>query len=29
MYLAIKDVKPLENYRLLLKFKNDEEKVFD
>jgi len=29
MYLAIKDVKPLENYHLLLKFENDEEKVFD
>ena len=29
MYLAVKDVKPLENYRLLLKFENDEEKIFD
>jgi hypothetical protein len=29
MYLAVKDVKPLENYNLLLKFENDEERVFD
>ncbi|MEO1953569.1 MAG: DUF2442 domain-containing protein [Campylobacterales bacterium] len=29
MYLAVKDVKPLQNYHLLLKFENDEEKVFD
>ena len=29
MYLAVKDVKPLENYNLLLKFENDEEKIFD
>ena len=29
MYLAVKDVKPLENYYLLLKFENNEEKVFD
>ena len=29
MYLAVKDVKPLENYNLLLKFENNEEKVFD
>ena len=29
MYLAVKDVKPLENYHLLLKFENDEERVFD
>jgi hypothetical protein len=29
MYLAVKDVKPLENYRLLLKFENDEERIFD
>ena len=28
MYLAVKDVKPLENYHLLLKFENDEEKIF-
>ena len=29
MYLAIKNVKPLENYYLLLKFENDEERIFD
>jgi len=29
MYLAVKDVKPLDNYYLLLKFENDEERVFD
>jgi hypothetical protein len=29
MYLSVKDVKPLENYYLLLKFENDEEKIFD
>ena len=29
MYLAVKDVKALENYTLLLKFENDEEKIFD
>ena len=29
MYLAVKDVKPLEDYHLLLKFENDEEKIFD
>ena len=29
MYLAVKGVKPLENYHLLLKFENDEEKIFD
>ena len=29
MYLAIKDVKPLENYCLLLKFENNEERIFD
>jgi len=29
MYLAVKDVKPLENYYLLLKFENDEERIFD
>ena len=29
MYLALKDVKPLENYHLLLKFENDKERVFD
>ena len=29
MYLAVKDVKALEDYRLLLKFENDEERIFD
>lgn len=29
MYLAVKSVKPLEGYRLLLKFENNEEKIFD
>ena len=29
MYLAIKDVKPLKNYNLLLKFENNEERIFD
>lgn len=29
MYLAIKDVKPLDNYHLFLKFENGEEKIFD
>ena len=29
MYLAIKDVQPLENYYLLLKFENNEERIFD
>jgi hypothetical protein len=29
MYLAVKDVKPLEDYNLLLRFENDEERVFD
>ena len=29
MYLAVKDVKPLEDYYLLLKFENNEEKIFD
>ena len=29
MYLAIKDVQPLEDYHLLLKFENNEEKIFD
>jgi len=29
MYLSVKDVKALENYTLLLKFENDEEKIFD
>ena len=29
MYLAIKEVKPLEDYYLLLKFENNEERIFD
>ena len=29
MYLAVKDVKPLNDYNLLLKFENNEERVFD
>jgi len=29
MYLAVKDVKALDDYFLLLKFENDEEKIFD
>ena len=29
MYLAVKDVKPLENYHLLLKFENNEERIFN
>ncbi len=29
MYLAVKDVKPLSDYFLLLKFENEEEKLFD
>lgn len=29
MYLAVKDVKALENYLLLLKFENGEERIFD
>jgi hypothetical protein len=29
MYLSIIDVKALEDYKLLLKFENDEEKIFD
>jgi len=29
MYLAIIDVKPLENYKLLLTFENNEKKIFD
>jgi len=29
MYLAVKDVKALDNYFLLLKFENEEEKLFD
>jgi hypothetical protein len=29
MYLGIKKVNPLENYKLLLVFENDETKIFD
>ena len=29
MYLAVTSVKPLEDYRLLVKFENDEERYFD
>lgn len=29
MYLSIKDVKPLENYLLLLTFENGEKREFD
>lgn len=29
MYLAIKDVKALDNYTLLLTFENDEKRLFD
>lgn len=29
MYVAIKDVKPLEGYRLHIRFANDEERIFD
>jgi hypothetical protein len=29
MYLAIIDVKPLENYQLLLTFENNEKKIFN
>jgi hypothetical protein len=29
MYLAVKEVKPLNDYFLLLKFENEEEKIFD
>jgi len=29
MYLAVKYVKPLDDYLLLLKFENEEEKLFD
>ncbi len=29
MYLPVKSVKPLDGYRLLIKFGNGEEKVFD
>ena len=29
MYLSVKEVKPLNDYLLLLKFENEEEKIFD
>ena len=29
MYLSVRDVKAIESYKLLLKFENDEERVFD
>lgn len=29
MYLSVKKVKPLENYKLLLTFENDEIRIFD
>lgn len=29
MYLSIVNVKPLEKYRLLLQFENDEQRIFD
>lgn len=29
MYLSIVDVKPLKNYRLLLTFENNEQRIFD
>ncbi len=29
MYLSVKEVKPLKDYYLLLKFENNEEKLFD
>ncbi len=29
MYLSIINVKPLDGYRLLIKFENDEERIFD
>jgi hypothetical protein len=29
MYLAVKSVKPLDTYQLLLKFENEEEKILD
>ena len=29
MYLSIKDVKPLKDFQLLLKFENNEERLFD
>lgn len=29
MYPGVKEVKPLSDYKLLLRFENDEEKIFD
>ncbi len=29
MYLSVQSVEPLSDYRLLLKFENDESKIFD
>ncbi|RLA06694.1 MAG: DUF2442 domain-containing protein [Gammaproteobacteria bacterium] len=29
MYLSVTEVHPIENYQLLLKFENNEEKIFD
>lgn len=29
MYLAVKDVKPIENYKLILTFENNEVRLFD
>ncbi|MEG0181813.1 MAG: DUF2442 domain-containing protein [Romboutsia sp.] len=29
MYLAVKEVKPIENYKLILTFENNEVKIFD
>ncbi|GBE32248.1 hypothetical protein BMS3Bbin05_01157 [bacterium BMS3Bbin05] len=29
MYLSVIDVKPIEEYKLLIKFKNNEERIFD
>lgn len=29
MYLSVIDVKPLDNYKLFLKFENNEERIFD
>ncbi len=29
MYLSVKNVKPLESYKLLLQFENNEERIFD
>jgi hypothetical protein len=29
MYLSVVEVKPLDDFKLLLKFENDEDKIFD